>query len=104
MTDGDWFESAWEHREEVIYRGLFGTPEGDGIYVVKPIFFSRFGDQELDPRWLHHGAFVFPPSAQRQSWLYVTSGPGHYPVTDPHRSEMLERVVEQGDAPDKAQS
>jgi hypothetical protein len=74
VTAENWLEAAWEHREEVIYRDLFGSPEGNGIYVLKPIFFSRFGDQSLDPRWLHHGVFVFPPTSARSSWLYVTSG------------------------------
>lgn len=67
----DWFEQIWERREEVIYRDLFGVPEGNRIYALKPVCFSSFGEQALDPRWLHHGVFVFPPngSVRRQCKL-----------------------------------
>jgi Suppressor of fused protein (SUFU) len=70
-----WFEAAWEHREEVVYRQLFGEPEGQGIYVLKPaVFEHRFGTRGIDPRWLHHGVFVYPPIDRSGSWKYVTSG------------------------------
>jgi len=70
-----WFEAAWEHREEVVYRELFGEPEGQGIYVLTPaVFERRFGGRGIDPRWLHHGVLVYPPNDRSGSWKYVTSG------------------------------
>ena len=79
MTSDDewirWFEAAWEHREEVVYRELFGEPEGQGIYVLTPaVFERRFGGRGIDPRWLHHGVLVYPPNDRSGSWKYVTSG------------------------------
>lgn len=68
--DFSWFEAAWEQREEQVYRSLFGDL-GPGIYPLDP---SLFRDAEVDPRWLTHGVFESPPNAQRESWLYVTSG------------------------------
>lgn len=78
MTEDDewtrWFEAAWEAREETVFRELFGMPE-EGIYVLtRRTFERRFGDRSLDPRWFHHGVFVFPPNGDRQSWAYVSSG------------------------------
>jgi hypothetical protein len=69
----DWFEKIWEYREETIYPEFFG--ELEGIYALSAeIFLKTFGQESCDPRWLFYGVFVSPPSAKRNSWLYVTSG------------------------------
>ena len=33
-----------------------------------------FGQSTIDPRWLHIGVMIAPPTATRTSWLYVSSG------------------------------
>ncbi|WP_035058459.1 suppressor of fused domain protein [Andreprevotia chitinilytica] len=67
-------ESVWEYREEVLYPRLFGERR-TGIYVLDiEIFTEAFGQATLDPCWLHLGVFEFEPTAERGSWLYVTSG------------------------------
>jgi len=35
---------------------------------------ETFQQTNVDPRWLHYGAFQFAPTPTRKSWLYVTSG------------------------------
>ena len=72
----DWqeqFEAAWALREDDIYPGLFGEDDG-GIYPLSDATFAVFNKGPADPRWLTHGVFKFPPTANRKSWLYVTSG------------------------------
>lgn len=70
----DWFEAAWEQREETIYRQLFGDI-GKGIYPLDINLFEKdFNCQEIDPRWLHVGVFECPPTKDRKNWVYVTSG------------------------------
>jgi hypothetical protein len=72
--DHSWFEAAWAQREEQLYPTLFGAL-GPGIYPLDGALFSeRLGQTEIDPRWLTIGVFESPPNAQRDSWLYVTSG------------------------------
>jgi len=67
-------EQAWEQREEEIYRELFGDT-GEGIYLLGgDLFTRRFSQETFDPRWLHYGVFACPPSLDRRSWLYVSSG------------------------------
>ncbi|WP_167595121.1 suppressor of fused domain protein [Collimonas pratensis] len=67
-------EKVWEYREEQLYPRLFGQP-GRGIFPLDLELFSEvFGNQAVDPRWLHLGVFEFPPTNTRNSWLYVTSG------------------------------
>jgi hypothetical protein len=67
-------EDVWRLREEKVYPSLFG-PVGRGIFVLTQEFFStRFGQRDVDPRWLFLGVFEFPPTPERNSWLYVTSG------------------------------
>ncbi len=67
-------EKVWEDREERIYQSLFGQVSR-GIFALSAELFTRtFGQAEIDPRWLHHGVFEFGPSADRPTWLYVTSG------------------------------
>ena len=68
-----WFEEVWEYREETVYPRLFG-PSGRGIFTLSPSIFADVFKQEFDPRWLHFGVMEFPPTKERDSWLYVTSG------------------------------
>lgn len=67
-------ELVWEHREEVVYPGLFGQVSRGVFALSADIFADTFGQRDIDPRWLHHGVFEFGPSASRSTWLYVTSG------------------------------
>ncbi|WP_128971209.1 suppressor of fused domain protein [Bradyrhizobium tropiciagri] len=67
-------EEVWRLREEAIYPTLFG-PVGRGIFpLTQELFSKRFGERDVDPRWLFLGVFEFPPTPERSSWLYVTSG------------------------------
>lgn len=70
----EWFEQAWAFREETVYPALFG-PLGEGIFVLDGELFTKvFRQDSFDPRWLTHGVFEFSPTADRASWLYVSSG------------------------------
>jgi hypothetical protein len=71
--DENWFEKAWQDREDRIYSELFGDL-GSGIYTLDQEVFGKFGQKNLDPRWLSHGVFECPPNDRRSSWLYVSSG------------------------------
>jgi hypothetical protein len=67
-------EEVWRIREEEIYPSLFGVPS-DGIYPLSHDIFARqFRQENIDPRWLTHGVFQFPPTGNRKSWIYATSG------------------------------
>lgn len=67
-------EDVWDLREESIYPSLFG-PVGRGIFpLTQDLFLNRFGQSDVDPRWLFLGVLEFPPTPDRPSWLYVTSG------------------------------
>ena len=67
-------EEVWRVREEQVYPDLFG-PTGRGIFpLTQELFSQRFGQSDVDPRWLFLGVFEFPPTADRNSWLYVASG------------------------------
>lgn len=67
-------ETIWQMREEEVYPAIFG-PVGRGVFpLTKEIFVNRFGQEEIDPRWLTYGVNEFAPTAERKSWLYVTSG------------------------------
>jgi hypothetical protein len=67
-------EEVWRLREEEVYPTLFG-PVGRGIFpLTQELFSKRFGQRDVDPRWLFLGVFEFPPTPDRSSWLYVTSG------------------------------
>jgi hypothetical protein len=69
-----WFEKAWEFREEKLYRSLFGAT-AEGIYVLDAEMFGTvFRQDSIDPRWLNHGVIEFSPTAERQNWVYVSSG------------------------------
>ena len=76
MVNDDWetrFREIWEYREETLYPQLFGAME-DGIYPLDVETFESFGQPTFDPRWLTIGVCISPPNANRQSWLYVSSG------------------------------
>jgi hypothetical protein len=67
-------EGVWKQREEEVYPTLFGHG-GRGIFpLTQDLFGRRFGQTDVDPRWLFQGVFEFPPTSHRNSWLYVTSG------------------------------
>ena len=67
-------EEVWRLSEERVYPTLFG-PVGRGIFsLTQELFGKRFGQRDVDPRWLFLGVFEFPPTPERSSWLYVTSG------------------------------
>lgn len=66
-------ETVWEYREEVLYRKLFGGT-GPGIYPLAVDTFSETFGKTCDPRWLTIGAFECPPTAERATWAYVSSG------------------------------
>ncbi|EPJ43115.1 MAG: hypothetical protein OFPI_44600 [Osedax symbiont Rs2] len=67
-------QQCWQQREEHIYKKIFGDT-GAGIYTLPAeLFQSRFNIQEPDPRWLTYGVFCCPPTAQRMTWAYVSSG------------------------------
>lgn len=70
----DLLEESWEQREEVIYKSLF-TNLGEGIYPLDAeLFKNQFNYENIDPRWLHFGVFKCPPTEDRKTWLYVSSG------------------------------
>ena len=67
-------EEVWTYREETLYPKLFGI-SNRGIFPLDfELFEQVFGQQEIDPRWLHLGVLEFGPTATRNSWIYVTSG------------------------------
>ena len=67
-------EQVWKIREEEVYPTLFG-PVSRGIFPLsQELFADRFRQSDIDPRWLFYGVFEFAPTADRSSWLYVTSG------------------------------
>jgi len=73
-----WFEAIWADREDRVYRDYFGDL-GPGIYTLTPKTFEQLGQQNVDPRWLHHGVFECPPlppssHVRRDHWVYVSSG------------------------------
>ena len=66
-------ESVWELREEQLFPQLFGTVSR-GLFVLERSDFAFLGRADCDPRWLHLGVLEFGPTADRASWVYVTSG------------------------------
>jgi hypothetical protein len=69
-----WFEHAWQVREEEVYPRLFGPHEPKIFVLTADVFVKTFKQASFDPRWLHYGVFEVPPTAERSSWLYVSSG------------------------------
>ena len=67
-------EEVWRIRDQDVYPKLFG-PVSRGIFpLTQELFSQRFGQDDVDPRWLFLGVFEFAPTHDRPSWLYVTSG------------------------------
>jgi hypothetical protein len=66
-------EESWEEREEKSYKEIFGDT-GPGIFPLSNEIFDRMNAKGIDPRWLTHGVFKCPPSGNRSTWSYVTSG------------------------------
>jgi hypothetical protein len=67
-------ESVWEYREEKLYPQLFGKLSRGIFPLSAELFRGVFKQEAVDPRWLHLGVLEFAPSADRNSWLYVSSG------------------------------
>ena len=66
-------EESWSEREEKSYKQIFGDT-GSGIFPLSNETFDRMNAIRIDPRWLTHGVFKCPPTDQRKTWAYVTSG------------------------------
>ena len=66
-------EESWEEREEKSYKKIFGDT-GPGIFPLSNEIFDRMNAKAIDPRWLTHGVFKCPPTDDRSTWAYVTSG------------------------------
>lgn len=66
-------EESWEEREEKVYKQIFGDT-GQDIYPLSTEIFDRMNANTVDPRWLTHGVFKCPPTENRKTWAYVTSG------------------------------
>ena len=69
-----WFEAAWAEREEEVYPRLFGSHDPQICVLTPHLFQTTFEQENVDPRWLHSGVFEVPPTPDRASWLYVSSG------------------------------
>ncbi len=77
-------EESWEEREEKSYKEIFGDT-GPGIFPLTNEIFDRMNVKGIDPRWLSHGVFMCPPTINRNTWAYVTSG-----MSNPWESEEPE--------------
>jgi hypothetical protein len=82
-----WFSDVWAHREDVIYRELFGDI-GQQIHTIPPLLFERMGYKHVDERWLVHGVFESAPIESRPNWLYVTSSLSNPWGEDPANIDM----------------
>lgn len=67
-------EEVWRIREERVYPSLFGGNRRGIFTLSQSIFQDRFGQTDVDPRWLFLGVFEFAPTSTRPFWVYVTSG------------------------------
>ena len=58
-------EEAWEEREEIHFKQLFGST-GNGIYTLSfELFKNQFGEKSIDPSWLFYGVFACPPTEKK---------------------------------------
>lgn len=71
---GKWFEGIWATREEKIYPKYFGDTISQIYNLPEEVFKIGYGMEEFDPSWLTNIVIEYPPDAERNSWLYVTSG------------------------------
>ncbi|WP_445370111.1 suppressor of fused domain protein (plasmid) [Methylomonas sp. HW2-6] len=83
-------EECWEEREEKAYKQIFGDT-GLGIYPLSTEIFNRMNADAVDPRWLTHGVFKCPPTENRKTWAYITSG-----MSNPWEAESPEDYSGQG--------
>ncbi|RYG92968.1 suppressor of fused domain protein [Loktanella sp. IMCC34160] len=60
-------------REKDVYPELFGEANRPPFKLQQEVF-GAFGDVEVDAHWLEFQICEFKPTAERASWLYVTSG------------------------------
>ena len=67
-------EEAWEQREKIVYRDIFGSMENNIYPLDSSIFLDKYAQDSFDPRWLFYGVFRIPPNEKRDTWVYVTSG------------------------------
>ena len=67
-------EEVWRIREEQVYPSLFGGTSRGIFTLTQALFRDRFGQTDVDPRWLFLGVFEFAPTSKRPVWIYVTSG------------------------------
>ena len=82
MSEISPLERVWKHRETTVYPSIFGS-EWRGIFVLAADLFSdMFGQDAIDPRWLHYGVYEFAPTPARPSWLFVSSGASNPWETD----------------------
>jgi hypothetical protein len=81
MSSG--LEEVWRNREEEIYPALFGSTAKSTFVLSADLFTDAFQQSSIDPRWLHYGVQVFPPTVARNSWLYVSSGASNPWELDP---------------------
>ena len=72
-SDPSLLERVWTEREEQIYPRMFGPLESS-IYPLDAELFRAMGAVAIDPRWLHVGVMVAPPTATRPTWAYLSSG------------------------------
>jgi len=100
-------EEVWRIREEQVYPSLFGGTSRGIFTLTQALFQDRFGQTDVDPRWLFLGFFEFAPTSKRPFWIYVTSGhsnpwdeaPGVFTPNGPSGTgvEFLLATTEQGE-------
>lgn len=73
-TDNDWLEEAWLYRDTVLYPKQLGSGSTGTITTIPYVAFAQMGAEQVDPRWLHCGVLVFPPTAGRRHYTFLTSG------------------------------
>jgi hypothetical protein len=100
-------EEVWRLREEIVYPSLFGKTRRGIFPLTHELFKNRFGQSDIDPRWLTYGVFEFAPIPGRPTWIYVTSGHSNPWEEEPedydpegfsgYGAEFIFEVTEQGD-------
>ena len=68
----------------ILEEPIFGDI-GQDIYPLSAQVFNRISAGTIDPRWLTHSVFRCPPTTNRKTWAYVTSG-----MSNPWESETPE--------------
>jgi hypothetical protein len=70
--DSAFFAEIIEHRER-LYRQWLGAPFKNAIATVSPDLLAS-ALPSFDPSWSHAGVYVFPATAERNHWTYLTAG------------------------------